>query len=977
MSEHVDIVLTMLWGLCRTKRGDIHESAHATLVPLTAAYDPKSHGVYLRHLQDALSGSSSTRNIALTGGYGSGKSSVLNEVARLRRKQVVTIALSTLGDDPQPSTDTPASDKSDSPRPAPTKTNRIQKEIVKQLLYREEPINVRSSRFRRISRFSWGRQSVLAAFVAAIALGIIYSAGVAHRFVALVGSKFGDEWYWHAGAYLAVFAFVAIAFIGIRYIFDGRVWIEKLSAGPATVTLSGKSGSYFDEYLDEIVYFFEKTRYDIVVFEDIDRFNDPHIFETLREMNTILNNSKQLGDRQIRFVYALRDSIFERLDADVSSDDFTDGAVETQTAPTDRTKFFDLVIPIVPFITHKTARDLMAEEMRPVVSMAPDVFDVAARHITDMRLIKNIRNEFVVFNEKLLDGHSVLSDLTAESLFALLVYKNVHLSDFEAIKTGTSQLDDLYRAGRDLVDANIDYCNNEIRRATESLSQSADLTARAASLGDRLENYLQRLDRHVTPDHARGQLRFNLVGQQTLQRDALRTIEFWIAYLDPAGPRTLHVNTGSVQIAITVADLQSEFGEDLSITAWTEAEYKALADSVKKLEEDKDYLRGAKIQQLLDRNDFRINPSDPSSANMEALIEARLSSPLARELIRAGHIDWNFTLYVGQYYGTGRVSLAAMNYVMHHVQPNTMGIQVPLSPDDVEGVLRESPQSLGDRSLYNISILDHLLSTGSDRADSILESLTKWEPDDQRFVAAYTFDGKQSREFITRLSPTWPKTLVAIRDSGAATDQKIELLDAFLTSALPTVKYDADVDIRSLFSNNHVRIATLTADLDEAAATRVAEVLLKIGVELPSLDQLKGSLRQEVVARYLYRLTPTNLADAAGLGESASLSLDNLRDANRNVYQYAIEFIDSYLENVVLAETDSEDEPRRYTIERLDRFATVLSEIADQGMSSFAAVADRAAPACELDDITVLPADTWPILADLSRFKTSCSSAYQ
>ena len=67
---------------------------------------------------------------------------------------------------------------------------------------------------------------------------------------------------------------------------------------PATVSLKAESGSYFDKYLDEIVYYFEVSRRDIVVFEDLDRFDNVQIFETLRALNTLLNGSAQIRKQQ-------------------------------------------------------------------------------------------------------------------------------------------------------------------------------------------------------------------------------------------------------------------------------------------------------------------------------------------------------------------------------------------------------------------------------------------------------------------------------------------------------------------------------------------------------------------------------------------------------------------------------------------------------------------------------------------------------
>ena len=47
--------------------------------------------------------------------------------------------------------------------------------------------------------------------------------------------------------------------------------------------------SYFDKYLNEVLYLFENTDADVIVFEDIDRYNAQIIFERLREINTLAN----------------------------------------------------------------------------------------------------------------------------------------------------------------------------------------------------------------------------------------------------------------------------------------------------------------------------------------------------------------------------------------------------------------------------------------------------------------------------------------------------------------------------------------------------------------------------------------------------------------------------------------------------------------------------------------------------------------
>lgn len=70
-------------------------------------------------------------------------------------------------------------------------------------------------------------------------------------------------------------------------------------------------------------YLFDNVDADVIVFEDMDRFDANRIFERLREVNTLTNlQRKEDGKKVIRFFYLLRDDIF------VSKD---------------RTKFFDYI----------------------------------------------------------------------------------------------------------------------------------------------------------------------------------------------------------------------------------------------------------------------------------------------------------------------------------------------------------------------------------------------------------------------------------------------------------------------------------------------------------------------------------------------------------------------------------------------------------------------------------------------------------
>ena len=57
--------------------------------------------------------------------------------------------------------------------------------------------------------------------------------------------------------------------------------------------------SYFDKYLNEVLYLFENVYADVIVFEDMDRFSANRIFERLREVNALVNIQLQKENKKV------------------------------------------------------------------------------------------------------------------------------------------------------------------------------------------------------------------------------------------------------------------------------------------------------------------------------------------------------------------------------------------------------------------------------------------------------------------------------------------------------------------------------------------------------------------------------------------------------------------------------------------------------------------------------------------------------
>lgn len=642
-----------------------------TLRSLAPSYDEQRHGVYVTAVVRALREQDDVRNIALTGAYGTGKSSVLRHLTEMPEFQdrVLELSLSTVGvaqERPEGESDTnPA---------AWTKTNLIQKEIVKQILYRDAPEKTRGSRFRRLSQFRWGREIGVAFGLGALLFVVLWIVGLAAPLMRVLGPDPAAGWFVLAN--VALLMLLAGVVYAVRWLTHNRVFLEKLSAGPATVSLAATSSSYFDQYMDEIVYYFEKSGRDVVIFEDIDRFEDVHIFETLRALNTLLNGSEQVRRRRrvnppdqakyrhrpdIKFIYALRDSVFEKLgdttntdtdaDADADATVGEDQAKESEPAAPDqaddevrranRTKFFDIVIPIVPFITHRNARDLMLDAMKGT-GVSRDLINVAARFVADMRLITDMRNEYDIYASRLLGTPNQMPGLDADRLFALIVYKCVHMADFEAIRFGHSDLDKLHDAWRNIVTDSLPDAYDRERTAAKRLALHGVTDARAQTLGDRAELVLHAL----TPNKRYVSNTYIGVDGQQYRGEELRDRELWERIVGDPPPSAIVIvnpNTGP-QLSVTRDQLQTLLGQPLDPSEWRQVDRVAELLAQRSAREDIAFLRHHEWGEIHDRPKYR---SRPASGRRESFADAAqriLRSRLARALVAGGYINDYYAL---------------------------------------------------------------------------------------------------------------------------------------------------------------------------------------------------------------------------------------------------------------------------------------------------------------------------------------------
>ena len=205
-------------------------------------------------------------------------------------------------------------------------------------------------------------------------------------------------------AFIVCLVFAGFGIYGLSVLQRNRRIIKKLDVKGAEIEMfKDNEESYFDKYLNEVLYLFENTRQKAIIFEDMDRFDSIAIFERLREVNTLINYPIKNKRPPIRFFYLIRDDIFTNKD---------------------RIKFFDLIIPVVPIIDGSNAYDKFIEVFKQYSIL--EHFNIAflqgfSFYIDEMRLLVNICNEYKIYHQQLkkvdteIDNNKLLAMLRHEA----------------------------------------------------------------------------------------------------------------------------------------------------------------------------------------------------------------------------------------------------------------------------------------------------------------------------------------------------------------------------------------------------------------------------------------------------------------------------------------------------------------------------------------------------------------------------------
>lgn len=357
-------------------------------------------------------------NIALTGNYGSGKSSIIQTLLKKNNdinERTITISLANFNN---------IKNSGDS------SLNNLEKGILKQLFYKLDSSSIPNSKFKKIRNINFKSDYIQSLFVNIITFTALYFIfpnlirPILYNFTNGIKNFYGS---WILG--LIMFAVSLALFLAILvYIYEfylTKIHINALNIGNNHFQVNtSQNETVFDKYLDEIIYFFEENKiYDTIIFEDLDRFKNLEIFIKLRELNRILNNDNCIKNRKITFVYAIRDDLFK--------------AVE-------RTKFFDFIIPVIPIINKNNASEELLKIMHGLdkYAVSDECIKTVSLYITEMRTLYNICNEYFMYIAN--KAKFMELSLSYDNLFSMIVFKNLDPNMFSRIQDGRGLLKKIF-----------------------------------------------------------------------------------------------------------------------------------------------------------------------------------------------------------------------------------------------------------------------------------------------------------------------------------------------------------------------------------------------------------------------------------------------------------------------------------------------------------------------------------------------------
>ena len=347
------------------------------------------------------------KNIGIVGPYGAGKSSLLKTYIEMEKEinhsfenNIIKISLANY--------DSIINDVASGDKCTKEKNveQNIEKSILQQLFYKNDNINTPNSRFQTLKSNKNQHIKFSICLVLLILCILFFSICLSIKesikylfLIIVIGFSIFPMFY---------LIYNIIKMKTLKSIKFGEINFEKNTSDQISI---------FNQYLDEIIYFFRENKFKILIIEDLDRFDNLAIFSKLQELNTLLNNNDLIkkNHKKITFIYVIRDSMFKNVE--------------------ERSKFFDFVITIMPSITSNNIKDELEKSFKSTIKFNPlssKLLIEISNYILNRRILNNIISDFII-HRSILKFDTWTQD-NYDKLFALMTLKNLFPVEYENLQ---------------------------------------------------------------------------------------------------------------------------------------------------------------------------------------------------------------------------------------------------------------------------------------------------------------------------------------------------------------------------------------------------------------------------------------------------------------------------------------------------------------------------------------------------------------
>lgn len=836
------------------------------------------------------------KNIALTGPYGAGKSSIIetflrkndeNKSAHNRiRSSALKISMATFLKGNAATNDLNEKIQVDA--------DEVEKGILKQLFYKVEPDRIPQSRYRKLHPVK-RLKTFFCVFMAMLVVLFFMEAmtpATCDKFMKVIErvvfSVLPAVPYFNFTKIAAVLLFVFFAWI-ITCLYRtviSKFRVKEIKLPTDTTVQSGvdEADSVFNRNLDEIMYFFEETGYKTVFFEDLDRLDDPKIFVHLRELNNLLNNDDAIKAKPIVFVYAVRDDIFSK---------------------EDRTKFFDFIIPVIPVINSTNSGEILLQRLQEAKENGIEhdvsqgcVLDISP-FISDMRILQNIYNEFVVYKKTLRMGQEL--SLSDEQMLAMLVFKNLYPSDFADIQDEKGVLkkafvdkSEFIARKKQSIQENINNYSSVIRSAQNDTCKTIR-ELKYAMLGT-LMGGSYKFDRFMDDSWNPSSVEANTIMSDDY--DMVQLIQGDYKYI-------YYKNYNQTNTSFDTKILASYVERWKAIKEVGEKGLENLQGELEKLRERQHKLSGMSIVELL--KVYLVS---------EVFSEDVQANKLLVFLLRRGYIDEKYASYINYFKGTS-ITKDDMNFILavKNQMPLDFDYHLTKIPMIIE---RLQAYEFEQKAIYNFDLLEQLLEKEtSEKLVAFIQQLADGNALSWRFIDEFVNRTSKQPLFIRLLAENWSGMWAHISaDETLTYDHQLMYLQNILSESDISTIEEQNIDgCMTFYFEEHVDILQ---KLRCCNSDKIISVINSLDVHFPALstatvpsnvldsifEKCHYVMNEEMIKVVIAYKNSNFLNDFEGKPYSTLITLDYPA-----LLQYVQDNIVEFVDEIVLAHGGLSDSP--------------------------------------------------------------------